>query len=238
MLLRSLAAALTAALMFTSSQASAQSAAEKAQGGIGGYLAILAIGQLCKFELEKPMTEAIVANINALQPKAKMTDAELDAGLKGLVDALGKRKPSPCAGGQTEYYAMAAAMAKGAEKEAEGSGVALKPVPPRAAAAAKPAPVPAAKTAPSPKEAAKNMAIAAHMLEAISDECKIELTSKESLALDRVQYYFRGKADLTAAEVKAIVEAVEQEAKKTRAQVCAPEWGFKATLKTMLETIQ
>src|SRR5476651_237109 len=71
-------------VLFASSPASAQSAAEKAQGGLGGYLAILAIGKLCNFDLDKPATEAIVSNINAPQKTAKMTDAELDQSLAAL----------------------------------------------------------------------------------------------------------------------------------------------------------
>lgn len=236
MFLRSFAPVVIGAFLFAASPASAQSAAEKAaekaQGGLGGYLAILAIGKLCNFDLDKPATEAIVANINALQKPAKMTDAELDQSLAALVDAFKKRPNSPCAAGANEYPAMAVAMAKGAEKEAEGSGVTLKPVPARQVAAAKAAPV------KDPKEAARNMLIAAHMIEAVADECKIKITDKESLDLDRVQYYFRGKADATAAEVKEIVTVVEKEAADSRKKVCAPDWGFRSTLDTLLATIK
>lgn len=230
MFLRSFAPVVIGAFLFAASPASAQSAAEKAQGGLGGYLAILAIGKLCNFDLDKPATETIVGNINALQKTAKMTDAELDQSLAALVDAFKKRKDSPCAAGASEYPTMAAAMAKGAEKEAEGSGVTLKALPARQAAAKTPA--------KDPKEAAKNMLIAAHMIEAVADECKIKITDKESLDLDRVQYYFRGKADLTAAEVKEIVAAVEKEAEASHKKVCAPDWGFRATLDTLLATIK
>ncbi len=235
MMTKSLAPVLIGALLLTASPAMAQSAAEKAQGGIGGYLAIMAIGQLCKFELDKAATEVIVGNINALQPKAKLSDADLDAALKGLIDSFGMRKDSPCAAGQAEYFNMAVAMSKGAEKEAEGSGVTLKAVPARPATAAVKSAPPAADKA---KEAAKNLLIAAHMIEAVADECKIEISSKDSLDLDRVQYYFRGKADLSVKEVKQIVDAVEEEAKNSHKTVCAPEWGFKSTLKTMIDMIK
>jgi len=226
-----LAPLLSGVFLLASTSAQAESAADKAQGGIGGYLAILAIGKLCKFDLDKPTTEAIVGNINALQKTAKLSDAELDQAMNSLVDSFAKRKPSPCAGGASEFAAMAVGMSKGAEKEAEGSGVTLKALPARAAA-------PAKAPAKDPKEAAKNMAIAAHMIEAIADECKIEINSKDSLNLDRVQYYFRGKADLSAAEVKAIVDAVEKEAHDSHKTVCAPEWGFRGTLDTLLATIK
>lgn len=214
--------------------ARAQTATDKAQGGIGGYLAILAIAKLCKYDVDKPTTEAIVANINALQPKSKLSDAEIDQAMESMLASFAKRKESPCAGGLNEFYTMASAMAVAARKEAEGSGVALKDLPARAAKAA-------ASTAPAtkdPKAAAKNMVIAAHMIEAVADECKIKLSDKESLDLDRVQYYFRGKADLTAAEVKEIAAAVEKEAEGSHKTVCAPEWGFRQTLDTLLATIK
>ena len=231
MLVRSFAPAVIGAFLFAASPASAQSAADKAQGGIGVYLAILAIGKLCNFDLDKPTTEAIVANINALQKTSKLSDAEIDQAMASLVDSFKKRKDSPCAAGANEFPAMAAAMSKGAEKEAEGSGVALKALPARQAAAVKPA-------VKDPKEAAKNMLIAAHMIEAVADECKIKISDKESLDLDRVQYYFRGKADATAAEVKEIVAVVEKEAEASRKKVCAPEWGFRETLDTLLAAIK
>ena len=231
-MLKYFAPALLGVALLVPSQVFAQSVTDKAQGGVGGYLAILAIAKLCKYDLDKPTTEILVGNINALQPKAKLSDAEMDQAMDSLVASFAKRKDSPCADGLNEFYTMASAMAAGAQKEADGSGVALKTLPPRSA---KTAAAPAAK---DPKEAARNMLIAAHMIEAVSDECKIKLTDKESLDLDRVQYYFRGKADLTAAEVKEIVGAVEKEAEASHKKVCAPEWGFRSTLDTLLAVIK
>jgi hypothetical protein len=231
MMLKFIAPVLMGAALITS-PASAQTAAEKAQGGIGGYLAILAIGKLCNFELNKSTTEVVVGNISALQKTSKLSDADIDQAMAGLIDSFKKRKDSPCAGGGKDFDLMTAAMAKSAENEAAGSGVALKALPVRTATSAEP---PAAK---DPKEAAKNMVIAAHMIEAVADECKIKMSDKESLDLDRVQYYLRGKADLTAAEVKEIVAVVEKQAEESRRQVCAPEWGFRSTLDTLLATIK
>jgi hypothetical protein len=113
---------------------------QKAQNGIGGYMAIVAISKLCDFTLDPAAVNTILGNINVLKPGSELTDKELDDILDRTVATFGKDKQKYCDPGQAAFVSGVAEMAKLAAAEAEGSGIRLKPVEaPQPAAAATPA---------------------------------------------------------------------------------------------------
>lgn len=232
------ALALAASLTLTASPLSAQSADKKAQDAVGSYMVIIAISKMCNFNVSKPVQDAVGGNIDALKGKAKMSDSELGQTLEQSIAELAKNKGKFCDPGQAQFDKLIPVFAAQASEAATGLGVALLPVP---------ANVASAPAAPSPtvfsvsekdREAFRNLLISAHMLEAVSDLCKIEMSNKEVLNLDRVQYYFRGRGNFSSAEVKQIVDTVEKQAADSKATVCSPKWPFKETLTTMLDLIK
>lgn len=199
--------------------------ADKAQGGIAGYLMIVGISKMCSFDIEKPIVDATVANINALQPVSKWADKDIDDALKGVTEQLGKSKDKFCGPGIDVFYSKIPEFEKVAVNEAQGSGVTLKPLPGRATKAA------------DPKAAALEQLNLAIMLEAVSDECSIKLKDGESLKIDRVEYYWRGKADYSAKEFADLQKFWEDKTKKEHAKVCAKDFGFRAAFEESLKTI-
>ncbi|TBW37052.1 YbjN domain-containing protein [Siculibacillus lacustris] len=125
--------------------AAANPVKEKAQAGIGGYVAILAIGKLCDFTADPATVRTIVDNVNALQPKSELSDKDIDAMVEAGVANFGKDKAKYCGPGPAKYATAVVDMAKYAVAAAEGSGVALKTV-----EAPKAEPAPAAAPAASP----------------------------------------------------------------------------------------
>ncbi len=200
--------------------------ADKAQGGIAGYLMIVGISKMCNFDIEKPIVDATVANINALQPVSKWSDKDIDDALKGVTDQLAKSKDKFCGPGIDVFYTKIKDFEKIAMNEADGSGVTLKPLPAVTSAKAK-----------DPKDAAFEQLNLAVMLEAISDECSIKLKDGESLKIDRVEYYWRGKADYTAKQFADLQKFWEDKTKKEHAKVCAKDFGFRAAFEESLKTI-
>ena len=235
------------ALIFSANHVQAQTVEKKAQDAVGSYLVIIAISKMCGFNVAKPVKDAVGSNIDALKVKAKMKDAELDQTLGQSIKELGKNKEKFCGPGQAQFDKLIPVFASQASEAAAGLGVALAPVPanfassaPEVAAPAAAPPVQGAAFAVSEKErdAFRNLLISAHMLEAVSDQCKITLTNKEVLNLDRVQYYFRGRGNFSVGDVKQIVDTVEKQVTDNKATVCSPKWPFKDTLATMLEMIK
>ncbi len=113
---------------------------QKAQNGIGGYMAIVAISKLCDFALDPAAVNTILGNINVLKPESQLTDKELDDVLDRTVATFGNNKQKYCGPGQAAFAAGVAEMAKLAAAEVEGSGIRLKPLdPPQPSAAATPA---------------------------------------------------------------------------------------------------
>jgi hypothetical protein len=114
---------------------------QKAQNGIGGYIAIVAISKLCDFALDPAAVNTILGNINVLKPESQLTDKELDDVLDRTVATFGKDKQKYCGPGQAGFVSGVAEMAKLAAAATEGSGIRLKPLePPQPAAAAPVAP--------------------------------------------------------------------------------------------------
>ncbi len=203
--------------------ARAADAAEKAQGGIAGYLVIVAVSKMCNFNVDQPIRDTVTANINALQPVSKWSDKDIDDALKGVNDQLAKSKDKFCGPGVDVFYSKIKDFEKVATNEAQGSGVTLKPLPARAAA--------------DPKAAALEQLNLAIMLEAVSDECPIKLKDGESLKIDRVEYYWRGKADYSAKQFADLQKFWEDKTKAEHAKVCAKDFGFRAAFEESLKTI-
>jgi hypothetical protein len=220
----SLVVALTLGVMGVQS-ARAAGPADKAQGGIAGYLVVVAISKMCKFDLEKPLVEATTANINALQPVSKWSDKEIDQALDGVTAQLATSRDKLCGGGIDGFYSKLPEFEKIAINEAQGSGVKLIPLPGRAAKAV------------DPKAEAFDKLNMAIMLEAVSDECQIKLKDGESLKIDRVEYYWRGKADYTAKQFADLQKFWEDKTKAEHAKVCAKDFGFRAAFDDALKTI-
>jgi hypothetical protein len=206
---------------------SAQAApAEKAQGGIAGYLSIVSISKMCKFNIDPAIRDAVTANINALQPVSKWSDKDIDNALKTVDDQLASSKDKLCGPGIDVFYSKLKDFEKIATTEADGSGVTLKPLP-----------APASAKAKDPKDAAFEQLNLAIMLEAVSDECSIKLKDGESLKIDRVEYYWRGKADYSAKQFADLQKFWEDKTKAEHAKVCAKDFGFRAAFEESLKTI-
>ena len=116
-----------AVLILATSPAWAQSESPKAkaQGGIGGYFAILSIAKLCNFSIEQTNADSILANVKALKPKAEMTEKELDAAFDETIASFAKDKAKYCGIDQATFNASIIEMSKMAQAQAEGSGAKL-----------------------------------------------------------------------------------------------------------------
>ncbi len=234
-------------LLFSSSLATAQIAPDKpsqadvtpiwkkAAGAIGAYVSILATSNACKIELDKIACNAIYTNIGILKIWSNMSSATVDQLLADFSADYSKDKTT-CVDSDKYFDITATTMAKAAEKNTEGTGITLNPLPERIY-------VPAiALRAPfdpkSPKDAAKVMIVTAYMIEAAAGQCKIELTGTEYLNLERAKYYYRGKADLAAAEVEKLGDGATIEVRQSRTQFCAPGWNAKSKLNDLMESIK
>lgn len=111
---------------------------DKAQGGIGGYVAIIAVAKLCDFTVPPATMQIVVANINALQAASELSDKDIDGLLEGGVAGFAKDKAKYCDPGPAVFEAKTLDMAAFAVKAAEGTGIALQPLPRPGAAPATP----------------------------------------------------------------------------------------------------
>jgi hypothetical protein len=100
----------------------------KAQKGVGGYLAIMAMTEVCDFKLDGSIKQAIMANVDALIPTSRMTSADLENGYKTIADNFKKQSALYCGMNPPTFEASVVSMAMRARAEAEGSGVALKAI--------------------------------------------------------------------------------------------------------------
>jgi hypothetical protein len=100
----------------------------KAQKGVGGYLAIMAMTEVCDFKLDGSIKQAIMANVDALIPTSRMTSADLENGYKMIADNFKKQSALYCGMNPPTFEASVVSMAMRARAEAEGSGVALKAI--------------------------------------------------------------------------------------------------------------
>lgn len=234
-------------LLLAAGPAAAQSPREAAIGALRNYLSVMAIAKLCGFELEKPIVAAIVANINALQPASGLSDKDLDGMLANSVQSYGRTKAAYCAPGLDSFYALVPDYLKAAKDEAAASGVTLLAIPERVVAAPPPAPVAAPPPPPAPpplpaidkdKEAAVAMLNQAIMVDTVAFQCKITLSGPEALMVDRAQYYWRGRANYTPAQFKAVQEFWEADAAKSEEKYCAAAFGFRARLEAVLNSIK
>ena len=234
-------------LLLAAGPAAAQSPRDAAIGALRNYLSVMAIAKLCGFELEKPIVAAIVANINALQPASGLSDKDLDGMLANSVQSYGRTKAAYCAPGLDSFYALVPDYLKAAKDEAAASGVTLLAIPERVVAAPPPAPVAAPPPPPAPpplpaidkdKEAAVAMLNQAIMVDTVAFQCKITLSGPEALMVDRAQYYWRGRANYTPAQFKAVQEFWEADAAKSEEKYCAAAFGFRARLEAVLNSIK
>jgi len=240
--MKSLFAACLSGLLLAASPAGAQTPREAAIGALRNYLSIMAIAKMCNFELDKAVVAAVVDNITALQPVSQLTDKDLDGMLANAVQSFGKTKAAFCAPGLDGFYGLMPEFTKGARDEAAGSGVTLKPIPGRVVASPPP---PAAVPAPPPapainkdKEAAVSMLNQAIMIDTVAFQCKIKLEGAEALTVDRAQYYWRGRANYTPSQFKAVQEFWEADAARNEAKYCSPGFGFRARLDAVLASIK
>ena len=176
---------------------------DAAQAGIANYSIIIAISQMCSFDLDKSTKETVVANVGLLMPKAKFTDKDMDDVLAGSIATLSKDKDKYCGPGLAVFKEKIPIFEKLAIEAAKPTGVSLKPL------------TVAATPAKDPKELAAQMLDFSIMAEAISDECKFKLKDGESLAIDRAEYYWRGKADYTAKQFEDLQTKWEEDLKKS-----------------------
>jgi hypothetical protein len=119
----------------------APGAKDKAQAGIAGYLNILAIAKVCGVAADPTTTQAVVANINALQPASELSDKEIDGLMATVAGPIETAKAGLCKDGQAGFTSKLPELWAVAMQAAEGSGVALQPYSaPKAAASSAPVP--------------------------------------------------------------------------------------------------
>lgn len=208
---------------------------KKAAGAIGPYLSILATSNVCKVELDKTARNTIEANIGVLKKWSNMSSATANNLLAEFSAGAAKDKTT-CADVDKYFDITATTMAKAAEKNVEGTGITLNPLPERIFFPA----VASRKTfdPKSPKDAAKVMIVTAYMIEAAAGRCKIELTGADYLNLERAKYYYRGKANLTAAEFKELDDGATVEVRQSLTQFCSAGWNATSKLNALMDSIK
>ena len=112
---------------------------DRAQSSIAYYVAIVSISKVCKFDVEDPILQTIIANITLLMPVAKFNDKDMDQVITTTTDGMTKDKDKYCAAGAEVFYHNLPMFEKAAVVAADGTGVALKPLPDHVAPAAPPA---------------------------------------------------------------------------------------------------
>ena len=239
------------ALVFAGAVAKAQSPADKAQEAIGIYASVMAVSSTCVFELGRGNHDALDAVLKALAAKAGFGEREVESVLKDGLERVGARKGEICRMDAAAFEGFAAQQFALAGEAAISAGLpqGTLPTPPSSAASAPPVPpAPAVLTPPglvpdgmlpaasdAAGEQARQMLVAAHLAEAVSDECEIDLTDEETSALEKAQAYFRGRTGATEAQVSALTDLLEAKVEKGRRDFCAPAFGFRALLKSVMD---
>lgn len=199
---------------------------EKARGAIAGYTEIVALPMVCDYVIDDGIDVATMTNLKTLAAIAKLPPRSSEQILSQTIVNMVLKKENYCGKTGRELNALIADIGKRAYEMGQAGGAKL---------IALPAPKISNKT--QKDIAVENMNLAV-MLEAISDQCGIKLEGKDSLAIDRVQHYWRGAAGATAQEFKESQSFWAADAKAGKARVCAPEFGFRKHFDDMLKTIQ
>ncbi|MBY0611056.1 MAG: hypothetical protein K2P80_02620 [Beijerinckiaceae bacterium] len=231
----SLASVFSAALLTLalSGPSFAQSPAEKAQQAIGTYISVISVAKTCKFEVAEPIRNAVEANMRALQAPSGLTDAQIETAIKDGSAKVEANSAQICSMDKAKFEGFMSGQFELASAAAKAAGVTPTPIP----FAAAPAPAaPAAPAAGDKEKQAKEMLLLSHLLEAVADECEIELSDDETSKLEKAQAYFRGQAGVTEAQVTAMTDAMETEVEKGHKEFCSPKFEFKTMLKSVLES--
>jgi hypothetical protein len=199
---------------------------DKARGAIAGYTEIVALPMVCDYRIDDRIDVATMSNLKALAPIAKLPPGASDEILKLTIFEMVMNKERFCGKNGRELDAMIAGIGKAAFEMAQGTGATLT---------ALPAPEKTSKTTRDLALENMNLAI---MLETISDECGIKLEGKDSLAIDRVQYYWRGVAGASAKEFQESQRFWAKDVKAAKERLCAANAGFRKQFDDILKTIQ
>jgi hypothetical protein len=87
--------------------------------------------------------------------------------------------------------------------------------------------VAAIKPPPPPDPVMKAQFRTAMLLDAISDECAIDLSDEDTEKLEAAQDFFRQKSGLNEMEAEEIQASIEKEAKQNKAKFCSSAFDFK-----------
>ena len=231
----------------------AQTAAEKAQEAIGIYASIIAVSGTCGLELGRDARDSLEANIKLLAARAGLGERELETIAKDGTEKAGARKAEICRMDVAAFNRFVTMQLALAAEAGSIAGVPLAavpgastPPPPLAELSAPALPLPPGLVpegmlqvpADPAIERARQMLIASHLVEAVSDECEIDLTDDETLALEKAQAYFRGRIGASEAQINMLTDLLEAKIEKSRRDFCTPRFDFRAMLKGVIEAVQ
>lgn len=199
---------------------------EKARGAIAGYTEIVALPMVCDYVIDDAIDLATMTNLKTLSHIAKLPPNASEQILNLTIVNMVMEKAKFCGKTGRELNALVADIGKRAFEMGQAGGAKL---------VALPAPKISNKTQKDIAVENMNLAI---MLEVISDECGIKLEGKDSLAIDRVQHYWRGAAGVSAQEFQDSQRFWVKDVKAGRERVCAVNAGFRKQFDDILKTIQ
>ena len=207
----------------------AQTAAEKAQQAIGTYISVIAVAKTCQFTVAEPVRNAVEANMRALQAPSGLTDPQIETAIKDGSAKVEANKAQICAMDTARFEGFMAGQFEVASAAGKAAGVTPIPVPLASA------PAPAAPAVEDKQKQAKEMLLLAHLLEAVAEECEIELSDDQTSKLEKAQAYYRGQAGVSEADVTTMTDAMETEVEKGHKEFCSPKFEFKTMLKSVLD---
>jgi hypothetical protein len=214
-------------LSFGLPSASAQGTnAERARAAMAAYMEILAAPVVCEYELDEAVAAATTTNIDALDKIAKLgREVRLQMFNLTIIEIIGK-KDQYCNKLGPQIDAMFAEIGAGAFVMGGGKTAGLSPLPTPA------------KGSLSHRDAAIANLQNAIKVEAVAEECDFKLKAGESLEIDRVQYFWRGKANVPAKDFDEMLTGIRKLVKDNKPQLCASEEKFRPVFEGFLKTIQ
>ena len=85
---------------------------------------------------------------------------------------------------------------------------------------------------------ATEMLMLAQLLEAVAEECEINLTGEETALLARAEDFYRRQARIRDADLTTAMEAAETKVEQGRKEFCSPNYEFRAKLKTVSDGVR
>lgn len=223
------------------------SPAERAQEAIGIYAAVLAISSVCTLPIAPAARIVVDRNVEILAGKAGLSAEEIGRIMTHGVAQASPRKADLCRMDLAGFERFEASQFVAASEAAVAAGIAIAEIPGVPPVATEPPPVllpplpqgfePEAMLPPSSEaaaEPARERLVWSHLIEAVADECEIDLNDQETAGIEQAQSAARTRSGLAEAQINGMVERLEQEVEKGRRFFCSPRFNFREALKALL----